>query len=127
VILGACGILDSGDPEQLVVKLTSEETQEVHVVTSMNFNLIEADSVGEGEAPPPPEVELVDADTQTVFSPWSQGYDLTQDPRFFVQLLAPDSFVALVSMDVSIDGNLLATKSLGAAGDSVDFVYVLVR
>ena len=127
--LGGCGILDEGDPEELTVQLTSDEIQEVLLVTSSDFVLAEPDSLTGGELDPPPRVELIRADSQLVESPWSQGYPIGEIGQFFVRIQAPDTLgVAVpVTLTVRSDGSLLSSKELTATGSPVEVTYVLVR
>jgi hypothetical protein len=125
--LGACGILDEGDPEELTVELASDSAQEVLVVTSSDFVLMDGDTTGTGGTAPPPQVGLVSADTQSVSSPWSQGFDIQEGGRFFVEVQSPDSLSTTVTLTVRMDGSLLSIKELSAASSSVHFAYVLVR
>lgn len=130
-VAGGCGILDEGDPEELTVQLTSEETQLVLLVTSTEFVLVEPepDSASGGEVDPPLRAELIRADSQFVVSPWSQGFDVTDSGRLFVRVQAPDSLGVSVPVTLTVrsDGSLLSSKELAVAGAAVEVAYVLVR
>jgi hypothetical protein len=127
--LGGCGILDEGDPEELTVELSSEELQEVLLVMSTEFVLVEPDSTVGGEVDPPPRVELIRAESRLVESPWSQVYDIREIGQFFVRIQAPDSLgIAVpVTLTVRSDGSLLSSKELTLSGASVEVAYQLVR
>ncbi len=129
--LGGCGILDEGDPEELTVQLTSDEVQEVLLVTSTDFVLVEPepDTVPGGEVDPPLRTELIRADSQVVESPWSQAYDLRDAGQFFVRIQATDSLGVSVPVTLTVrsDGSLLSAKQLTNTGSAVEVTYVLVR
>jgi hypothetical protein len=125
--LGACGILDEGDPEEVTVELASDSVQEVLVVTSSDFVLMDGDTTGAGGTTTPPQVALVSADTQSVSSPWDQAFDIRDGGRFFVEVQSPDSFSTTVTLTVRLDGSLLSSEQLSAASSSVHFAYVLQR
>ena len=129
--LGGCGILDQGDPEELTLELSSDEVQAVLLVTSSNFVLAEPepDSTTGGEVDPPPRVELVRADSQSVESPWVEGFDIRDSGQFFVRVQPPDSLGVAVTVTLTVrsDGSLLSSKELTVGGSSVEVAYVLKR
>lgn len=116
--LSGCGILREDNPESLTLNLVSDQPQNVTLVTSTDFLILNPGLEQQSQ------IELVEADTIQVTSPYDQTFDISRSLRFYVEMTSPEVLNFPVALRVRVDGSEIGGNAVNEASQSVDFVYV---
>lgn len=101
---GACEWLAGvSEPEEVRVRIGSEDADTVTLITSMRFILVQNPDCPD-DPNCPQSVHLQEADTTNVAVPFDRTYAFTDRLQIFLETFPRDSVAATLSMRVTIDG-----------------------
>lgn len=103
--LAACDNLGlSGEPEELRVEIEATGTNQLTLVTSTNWILIQDPGCNPDEQQCAEVLRILEADTTGISSPFAQTFRFTSSNKYFVEVYPSTKVTATLKMRVRIDG-----------------------